>query len=139
MPQGYRFLDHTADLGVEIWGPDAIRLFEQAAVVLRDLLVKAADEKADHTDTLEIDGQDWADLMVNWLRELLHLFVGRERVVTGVRIEDLCDTRLKAEVDSVRFDPLVHRPNHEIKAVTYHQIDVGPVEEGWRAMVIFDV
>ena len=138
MPQGYRFIDHTADFGVEIWGRDAVQLFEQAAIALIDLLVTAADVPADRTDTVEIQGQDWPDLMVNWLRELLYLHTGMERVVTAVRIEELSATCLQAKVDSLRFEIGVHRLNHEIKAVTYHQIAVGPGENGWQARVIFD-
>lgn len=143
MSRGYRFLDHTADFGVQVWGRDARQVFEGAAEALMDLLFITGDLAAEREEVIDIDGRDWADLMVNWLRELLFLWAGRQRVPSGWQIDTLTANRLRATVGSARFDPKIHRLNHEIKAVTYHQIDVGPVQDGkgnmtWRARVIFD-
>jgi len=37
------------------------------------------------------------------------------------------------------YCPGRHVLKHEIKAVTYHQIQVSETESGWEARVIFDV
>lgn len=143
MSRGYRLIDHTADFGVQVWGRDAAQLFERAAAALMDLLFTPGDRSPEREEIIHIEGRDWADLMVNWLRELLFLWAGRQRVLTGVRIEKLTENRLQATVGSARFDQRIHRLNHEIKAVTYHQIEAGPVADGkgereWQARVIFD-
>lgn len=139
MACGYRLIDHTADFGVEVWADDAVQLFEKAAGVLTDLLFESGDLRGGERQRLEIDGQDWADLMVNWLRELLYLWAGGERIVTGVQIEQLQETRVAADVRTIGFDPQRHRVRHDIKAVTYHQIQVGPCDPGWCCRVIFDL
>ena len=139
MTNGYRLIDHTADFGVEVWAHDAAQLFELAADVLTGLLFEDCELRGGTHHRVEIEGQDWADLMVNWLRELLYLWAGRERIVAGVRIDHLEETCVRADVSTIGFDPHRHRVRHDIKAVTYHQIQVGPCDQGWCCRVIFDV
>jgi SHS2 domain-containing protein len=137
--RNYRLIDHTADFGLEIWGDDETALFEEAAKALFDLISDPAVFKADHSRAVEVKGDDWPDLMVNWLRELLYMFNGEAQIVGNVAVTAINETRLLATVASDDFNPQRHDVKTEIKAVTYHQIDVGPCEGGWRARVIFDI
>ncbi|MGD8836741.1 MAG: archease [Desulfobacteraceae bacterium] len=139
MTRNYRLIDHTADFGLEIWGDDETALFEEAAKALFDLIFDPAAVKAQHCRTVEVQGDDWPDLMVNWLRELLYMFNGQERIVGNVAVTGIDKGRVQAAVAWEAFDPRRHEIKAEIKAVTYHQIDVGPCEGGWRARVIFDI
>lgn len=139
MRQGYRFIDHTADFGLEIFGVDEGDLFVQAARALTDLITDPKVLQGRHQRTLEVRGDDWADLMINWLRELLYLWNGEEHLVCRVALEILEQTRLKARIATDAYDPARHSIRNEIKAVTYHQIQVGPDKRGWRARVIFDI
>jgi SHS2 domain-containing protein len=139
MSCGYRLIDHTADLGIAVWGQSAAQVFERAAMALVDLLFIKAAVTPDRTEAIDVEGLDWSDLMVNWLREVLYLWVGRHRVVGCVHVDALSATRLRATVSSSIYNPGRHHCHHEIKAVTYHRIEVGPDDKGWRAQVIFDV
>ena len=139
MTRNYRLIDHTADFGLEIWGADPASLFKEAATALFDLLVDSVEPKGDRSHTIDVTGDDWPDLMVNWLRELLYLFNGEERIVGDVTILAIEETRIQATVTSENYAPQRHGLRNELKAVTYHQIDVGPHEREWRARVIFDV
>ena len=139
MKQGYRFLDHTADFRLEIFGLDARDLFVQAAMALTDLITDPKVLRSRHRRTLMVNGDDWADLLVNWLRELLYLWNGENQMVCDVVLDILEPTRLKADVKTESFRADVHPIRNEIKAVTYHQIEVGPYQSGWRARVIFDI
>jgi len=137
--QGYRFTEHTADFGLEIFGVDAGDLFVQAARALTDLITDPKRLQGRDQQTLTVRGDDWADLMVNWLRELLYLWNGREQLVCDVALATLEQMRLVAMVTTDAYNPDVHPIRNEIKAVTYHQIEVGPYKAGWRARVIFDI
>jgi SHS2 domain-containing protein len=46
---------------------------------------------------------------------------------------------LKAVARGDIFDPSRHRFKTEIKAVTYHQVEVKEVDGKWEGRVIFDV
>ena len=140
--QRFRYFDHTADLGLEIYGEDPADLFRNAGEALFDALVQVVEGGAPeepHDYAIEIQGDDWADLMVNWLKELLYLFDGDQRVVVHIRIESLSENALKAVVATVAFSPDRHQVGQEIKAVTYHQIQAGPDGDRWRARVIVDI
>lgn len=137
--KGYRLLNHTADFGIEFYGPDMAGLFARAALSLFDVLLENRPGSGGRARRVEIEGQDRADLMINWLRELLYLFNGDARVLCGVEILSIAETRLRARILLEPYNARRHRIRNEIKAVTYHQIDVGPVDNGWRARVIFDI
>ena len=88
---------------------------------------------------MEVSGEDWADLMINWLREILYLWNGKERLVKSADITSLSETRLTAQVPFDPYDPDRHVIKTEIKAVTYHQIQVKRTPSGWTARIIFDI
>lgn len=137
----YRLLDHTADLGLEICGPDPAGLFVNAGRALFELLVQKKEQAPQglHNRRIEVQGGDWADLMVNWLRELLYMFNGDQQVPTCIRIQSISPVGLQADVASEDFTSAQYRLEQEIKAVTYHQIYVGPQGGRWAARVILDV
>lgn len=136
----YRLTDHTADLGMEIFGENPADLFANAARALfAELLPGLGSVPPCHVHHIEVTGADQADLMVNWLRELLYLFNGEGQVLSHLEIRELTETGLRAEVGTGDFLPERHEVGQEIKAVTYHQIQVAPEGDGWRALVVFDV
>jgi SHS2 domain-containing protein len=136
---GYRFIDHTADFRLEIFGVDEKDLFVQAAMALTDLITDPKTLHNRRRQTIKVSGDDWSDLMVGWLRELLYLWSGEEQLVSRVSLQSLEPTHLKAVVTTDAFDADRHPIRNEIKAVTYHQIEVRPWQDGWRARVVFDI
>jgi len=138
----YNIFDHTADLGVDVFGETQADLFRQAALALFDLLIEAFDVQASASPEvrgLAITGADSADLFVNFLREVLYLFNGDRLVLKDCRIGRVDETQLTAEIRCDRFDASRYRVRTEIKAVTYHQASVRKTENGWMGRVIFDV
>jgi SHS2 domain-containing protein len=138
-PPSYRLIDHTADFGIEVFGTDLADLFVQAGLALFDLITNLKDVQAQETVQLAVQGEDLADLMVNWLRELLYLWNGNERLVKTIRIRSVDETAVSADIGLETYQPGRHQIQHEIKAVTYHQIRVEPIPSGYAAAVIFDV
>jgi SHS2 domain-containing protein len=139
----YRYFDHTADIGVEVYGHDAASLFANAGEALFDALLEMepgeiAPENVRDT-FIQVQGDDWADLMINWLKELLYLFNERQQVLVHTRIGSLSEHALVAVAATRDFQPGRDRAGQEIKAVTYHQIQAGPDGDRWRARVILDV
>ena len=139
MKKPYTLLDHTADLRVRIFGKSMPGLFKNAGLALGELICSSGRTKPDTSTTIEITGEDPADLMVSYLREILYLWTGREQLVCGIEILDLSDQALSARIDLTHYHAGQHDILHEIKAVTYHQIAVEPVAGGWHAMVVFDI
>jgi SHS2 domain-containing protein len=135
----YKLINHTADLGIHVFGTDPVELFANAAFATFDMLTEIDSLKSLKTTNLKVTGDDWSDLMVNWLRELLYLWNGKELLVKKAQILALSEKELSANVELDPFDPDRHEIKIEIKAVTYHQIQVSSSPQGWEAKIIFDV
>lgn len=135
----YRLIDHTADFGLHVFGADPKELFANAAYALFDVIAEAGSLTGLEEKNIRVTGDDWPDLMVNWLRELLYFWSGREMLLKSVDILSLSEHELLAKVQFDPYNPDQHTINTEIKAVTYHQIQVGSGSSGWQAKIIFDV
>ena len=135
----YTLLDHTADLGIRVYGTDLKDLFEGAGRALMHLMVKAEIPSKTHSMKISVSGEDLADLMVRWLGEILYLFAGENLVVTSIRMDSVSPSALEATLETAPFEPEIHETLREIKAVTYHQIEVTEMPNGWETKVIFDV
>jgi SHS2 domain-containing protein len=135
----YRRMDPTADCGIQVFGKDLKALFENAGLALFDLIADISLVKSGFEYPVQVSGSDWPDLMVNWLRELLYLWVGKELLIKEIAVTEISEYQLHARINVDAFNAAQHRLNHEIKAVTYHRIQVNNHPAGWEAIVIFDV
>jgi len=135
----YQIIDHTADLGIIVEGTDEKNLFIRAAQAMTDLMVEGDISKETVIKDVLVEGEDFPDLMVRWLGEILYLFDGEKLLVYSIEIKSISPTKLKSTLTLSSFEPEHHQVKREIKAVTYHQISVDKVNDGWQARIIFDI
>ena len=135
----YRIIEHTADLGLEIFGDDLAQLFEHAAHAMVDQITDRHALNGIEQRPVMLSGEDWPDLMINWLRELLALWTIEDQLLQRARVETIEPFQLKAELFTDPYSAEHHRIRSEIKAVTYHRMTVEQRREKWMAVVIFDV
>lgn len=132
----YETFDHTADLGVRVFGKTREALYANAAKAMFDLIADIKTIRPVGELEVEVFGQDDVSLMVNWLSELLVV-----HEVEGFLLSEF-DVKLEGHTlrATVRGEPL-DRDRHElrrnIKAVSYHKLLVNS-EEGF-VQVIFDI
>jgi SHS2 domain-containing protein len=139
MSASYEIIDHTADIGLHVFGNDPADLFRNAARALTDVITDCQHVATVDSIGVSVEGYDWPDLMVNWLRELLYLWSGKELLVASIVVDRINPQRINAVAGVEPFRPDRHRIRNEIKAVTYHQIDVSEGLTGWEATIILDV
>ena len=135
----YRLFDHTADLGVEIYGKTVRELFANAAFSIFDIITDLKHVTPTVERKIIVEGEGWEDLLVNYLREILYMFNGEGLLLKEYSILKIDPRHLEGNVSGEQFDPSKHRINTEIKAVTYHQVTVRETPDGWVGRVIFDV
>jgi len=135
----YKLIDHTADFGIQVTGEDPGALFANAAYALFDLITDMDALEGKKTRKLTVTGTDWPDLMVNWLREILFFWNGKDRLVKKTEIMSISENKLSSTIFYDRYDADRHAVKLEIKAVTYHQIQVTGGPAGWEGRVIFDI
>jgi SHS2 domain-containing protein len=137
----YKFFDHTADIGIEVTGRTRKELFMNAAEALFDVMIEnKADERATkQLKEITVAGADIADLLINYLRELLYLFNGEKFITGNCDIIEFANKELQARLTGESFNSKKHLIKTEIKAVTYSGVNVEKIKTGWKARIIFDV
>jgi SHS2 domain-containing protein len=136
----YRRLDHTSDLGLEIFGCDLPELFRNAAYALFDNMLNLTAIEPARTESIDLSGETTEELFLNWLRELLFRFATAYFAVRDVPAIIIKDNHLHAEIQGEQFDPARHQIKIEIKTPTYHMFAItGDAQQGFKATVILDV
>ncbi len=139
MSVGFELVDHTADIGVRLWGPTAEEVFEQAALALFSLVCDPLhiDERTGVDVVLEAEAMDL--LLAAWLNELLYIFEARGLVLTQFDILELGERTLRARVTGEPIDPDRHIVCGGVKAATLHELSLERRDDHWEAFVLLDV
>jgi SHS2 domain-containing protein len=135
----FEILDHTADIGVIVYGEDLKALFENAGKAFFHLITDLRKVRRRIERKIVIEGESLDRLMVDWLSELLYLHDVENLLFKEFKVESVGEDGLKAIAKGEPFQERVHVIKTEVKAVTYHQIDVRQQKGHWRAQVIFDL
>ena len=135
----YRVVEHTADIGIEAFGLTLLELFANAAWGLTDTLTDAAAVRECESREIQVSAQDRSELLIAWLSELLYLFDTERKLFCRSEILNLTTNALHARVHGETFDPVRHAIRHDVKAVTYHGIEIQGRPGSWKATVIFDI
>ncbi|MDZ7374835.1 MAG: archease [candidate division KSB1 bacterium] len=138
----FEIIEHTGDVGVRVWGRTKEELFENAGRAMFCLLLRNADRvQPRFRRCIAVRANALDELMVNWLSELNFNFCTENEVYREFKVLEIDDQFLRAEAHGETFNPEVHEAKIEIKAVTFHQVYVGPRRDGpgWEANVIFDI
>ena len=140
MPLRYEFFDHTADIGVHVYGATLAELFGNAAAAMYEALGKFELGARGEPRFLKLRADSPEDLLHDWLAELLYDLEAHHTLYDKIELTEVNQTHLAARLDGGKIDFARSQTNEEIKAVTYHQLRVEQMPDGvWRATVIFDV
>lgn len=135
----FRILEHTADVGFEARGRTREEVLINAARALTDLMVDLDTIRPAHEVTLEITSSSAANLLVDWLSEILYRCDAEGWLFSDFTITRLTEQALVAVARGEKFDPARHRIKLLVKAVTYHQLVLENTTDGWRAQVYVDI
>ncbi len=135
----YILIDHTADIGIDVFGATLQELFANAAFALFDILTDLPVVAGKDKHTITASGIDREQLLVNWLSELLYLHDVKNLLFRDFQITDMTDTQLTASVSGEPFNEEKHVIKTGIKAITYHNLSIVQADHQWKARVIFDL
>lgn len=135
----FEVLDHTADIGLIVYGEDLKALFENAGEAFFHLMTDLRKVRLRTERRIEIGKENLERLMVDWLTGLLYLHDVEHLLFKKFEVESVGEDGLRARVKGEPFQEGIHVMKTGVKAVTYHQIEVRETKEGWRARIIFDL
>jgi SHS2 domain-containing protein len=139
MSVGYELVDHTADIGVRLWGPTAEEVFEQAALALFSLVCDPLRTEDLQSVELELEAESMDLLLAAWLNELLYVFEARALVLTQFDILELGERSLRASVTGEPLDTSRHIMCGGVKAATLHELSLERRDDHWEGFVLLDV
>jgi SHS2 domain-containing protein len=143
----FKELDHTADLRVEIFGRDEPELFRNALdslYVLLGLPVVSDPSGLVEVDKLRILGQDPEESLVQLLGELLYRATVERQQLTldtltvrrGGEGGGLCEVLVTGRWRTLHDEEMTDK--REIKAVTYHNVEIRRTQMGFSAKLVLD-
>lgn len=139
MPTWLREIDHTGDVGIIVTAPTLTTLFERAAQGMFFILTDLELVQPRQNRTIELAAPDTPTLLVRWLSELNYINQSERFLFCSFDVELIHEGVLRATVSGERIHSSRHQLHTEIKAVTYHGLEVGSGPDGFEARVIFDV
>jgi riboflavin kinase/FMN adenylyltransferase len=137
-PYRFRELEHTADRALAVWGADLPALFAGAARGMASLLAGGSGDQGLLPSVwrqVTLEAADRETLLVEWLNELLYLAEAEDLAWVDFEIASLADLRLEARAGGV---PAGARRG-DIKAATFHGLELRPEAGGWSTTITFDV
>ena len=139
MDAGFELTEHTADVGIRACGPTREDVFEQAALAMFSLICDpaAVEPREEQRNGLTAESDDL--LLAAWLNELLFIFESRRFVFAGFVVDEVGGGRLWARARGERQDAARHEVHAQVKAATYHDLELKRVDEGWQGTVVFDL
>lgn len=140
----FRWLDHTADLELEIEAPTEEAVFADALAALAELLSteQEREQLTRHERAVgavvhrrvSVTAGDRPALLAAWMEELVFL-------AESVGFEPLAaqDVHLGPRSAEATVAGRIGQPPPLVKAVTYHRLSFAPAGGGYRATVVLDV
>jgi len=138
MSQPFEVIDHTADIGIIARGGDPPALFSNAAAGMLSLLIDVDMLHKDVVREVGLEAADRETLLVQWLNELLYIIYTETLVLIKFDIS-IDGNRLVARCDGQNVDLKSHMFKREIKAATYHNLEIAERDGEYSARIIFDI
>jgi SHS2 domain-containing protein len=139
-PQGeFHLLEHPSDLGIEASGKTVGEAFEQAALGLISVIAETDNIEPLDERRVTVDAQDYANLLVKWLSEILYLYDGEDYLLKAAKVESISPTKLVARVSGEKYKPQEHKLKMDVKAVTYHQVSIETSSAMTTVRVFLDI
>ncbi|MBZ5707157.1 MAG: archease [Acidobacteriia bacterium] len=128
-------IEHTADRAFRARGRNLAELLENAAQAMSALDGLKPGAEPPITREVEVSGVDRETLLVNWLNEILYLEQTQGEAYDRFRILEANNHHLRAQLHGGKSTNTVS----QIKAATFHNLEVKQMPEGLEATVVVDV
>lgn len=134
---GFKILEHTADIGIEVEGKTLNELFINSVKGLYFIIVgekpKPVGKKI--SQRISLDCYDCETLLVEWLNEILFNAIVKKKYFDEF-VLSISKSKLTAQLSGFTFDCCL---KHEVKSATYHGLEIKKTSSGYKAKIIFDI
>ena len=134
---GFEEVAHTADLEIRAWGKDLKSLFTAAAEGMFHLsgIEDYEEGFSSIREEISLNAMDFEGLLILFLEELLYRLTEDYMlfVIDKLTIND--NFSLVAKLRGTQIKSY----QRDIKAVTYHRLNIQETEDGYSVNIVFDI
>ena len=135
----YEQTDHTADIGLKIFGNSLPDLFANAGHSLCDTLTDISKISPAAKQTFCLQRDTTEELLIEWMGALLYTFETEGLLFSRFNIITINKNSLSAEAEGEFFNSEVHTIKNMVKAITYHKLKIEEKSGLWQAEVVLDI
>ncbi len=132
--QGYQEIEHTADLALHVWAKNIPDLFVMASKGMIKLLDFQIDNDHKVQRIIELDANDNETLLVVFLNEILYFSQNEDLCFKSIELI-IGEGKLKGICTGAK---IIDR-NKDIKAVTFHNLEIINKDGIFSVDLVFDV
>ena len=139
---GFKYLEHITDAYIEAWGDSLEEAFSYAATATINVMFEIKNVRGTGKTDFQVEGEDYLELLFNWLEKVLLLISIDNQVISSFEIEiSKQDTkyRLTARGMAESIDLSKHNYKTEIKGITYHEMEVLQEDGQYKVRFILDL
>lgn len=134
---GFEEVAHTADLEIKVWGKDLRSLFTSAAEGMFHLLGIEGYEQGLSAvrEEISLNAMDYEGLLILFLEELLYRLTEEYMrfSIDNLSLDDKFSLQAKLRGSQIKSY------QRDIKAVTYHKLNIREVDKGYTVNIVFDI
>ena len=122
--KNYEYFDVTADIGFKAYGESLNEAFENAGLAIFNIISDTSNVEPKKEISFKIRSEDEISLLYDFLEELLFYHEIEFMLFSEfhVGIDDMLQLRATIRGEAIDWDR--HERKTEIKAITYHKMDV---------------
>ncbi len=132
--QGYEEVDHTADIALRVWGDDFHTLLSNSAKGMYDLMGIRMKPDSHIENEFQIVIETLETVLVDFLSEVLFFAEDPGQIYDSFSFKQQ-EGALEVHARGHEIET-IHR---NIKAVTFHDLEIEETEKGLETTITFDV
>jgi SHS2 domain-containing protein len=142
MTANYKFIDHTADIAFEVSGDSLEELFTASVKAWRSSVVDETKYLKRDIKKFKLKATSKEQLLVDFISELNFKLFARNWLFNFVVLLEIKQKNdswiLTTEIEGM---PLSQDINikQEIKAITFHRMNIERTENQYRTLIVFDI
>jgi SHS2 domain-containing protein len=139
----YSFLDHTADIAIRIQADNLEDLFATAWEAWRNIVFENQPLMLSQQRLFEVEADSVEELLVESLKEINYFYLVKGLIFLSCDKLAIKNNRnnyiLHARLNFDIFDAEKYQPAAEIKAVTYHRLNIKNLGNQLQTDIVFDI
>lgn len=122
--KNYEYFEATADIGLKAYGKNINEAFENASIAMFNIITDTSDVSPEKEIEFELTSEDNVSLLYDYLEELLFYHEVEFMLFSEFHVKIDENLHLEAKIKGEGIDWDKHERKTEIKAITFHKMDV---------------